>query len=192
MLVQRSGITDEEQKKRHLQKMLPGNYTHMLAIVVPATFNDTITRIQQYETELGRNSSAQGGPSQLQEWPMDIDAININAIPNKKKGKCFECRIEGHWAKDCFKKNINRASSSYKPWKKQGYQKKKSSKKPYTKDYKGKGRKWNKRIREAGIEEDPENKEDLDERELQVRGIVNNMDDDMKKHFYKALNEDFQ
>src|SRR6266568_2150566 len=139
--------------------MLPGNYTHMLAIVVPATFNDTITCIQQYETELGRNSSARGGLSQLQEWPMDVDSININTIPNKKKGKCFECGIEGHWAKDCFKKNINGASLSYKPWKRQGYQKKKLFKKPYGKDhYKNKGKKWNKRIREAGIEEDPESK----------------------------------
>ena len=124
---------------------------------------------------------------------MDVNSINISTIPNKKKGKCFECRIEGHWAKDCFKKNISGASSSSKPWKKQGYQKKKSFKKPYGKDHKGKGRKWNKRIREVGIEEDPENEEGIDERELQVRGIVSNMDDETKKHFYEALqDEDFQ
>ena len=127
---------------------------------------------------------------------MDVDRVNINAIPMKKKGKCFECRIEGHWAKDCFKKNINGASSSYKLWKGQGHQRKTPFKKSYGKDhYKSKGRKWNKRIREAGIKEDPESEdeEEINNKGLQVRGIVSNMDNETKKHFYKALKEeDFQ
>jgi len=47
--------------------------------------------------------------------PMDIDQIKMigsNTSGTKPKGACFRCRKEGHWAKDCYVKQISGTSQS--------------------------------------------------------------------------------
>jgi hypothetical protein len=122
-LIQEAGINDEEQKKSFLRQAIPPNYALMLAISRPATYDNSVAVIQQFEVELGRNtfSSQPTRMSMADPFAMDtsLDQLAINST-QKGKGsakdvQCFKCHHKGHFANDCFAKTtaegvaINRA-----------------------------------------------------------------------------------
>jgi hypothetical protein len=52
-LIREAGINDKEQKKSFLRQVIPPNYALMLAISRPATYDNSVNMIQQFEVELG-------------------------------------------------------------------------------------------------------------------------------------------
>jgi hypothetical protein len=216
-LIQESGITDEEQKKSFLRQATAPDYARFLAIKQPATYTDSLTQLQNYEVELGRNSFSFGGPSSSTSntqgpWPMDIDrisketAINFSGRPGKKdkgKGECFKCKRTGHMAKDCYAKTNVQTGAPINATSGRTNKFKRSNKSRG--NYKGKGRSKGKgkyvrgaEIRESEEEESDDQEEDQDHEETSIRYIenmrrmINEMDDGVKKMMLLALQQDFQ
>ena len=135
---------------------------------------------------------------------MDVDAIvleiaNIMGNRKGKKGKCYRCERDGHFAKECFA--TTKADGT--PIKDKGAPRpKKKGKRAFKPKGKGKGKA--KYIRAADADSDEEEEEGTDHEEESeedekdhleinaVQRIVQNMDDDTQKQFKKALKRNFR
>src|SRR6201994_3707337 len=134
---------------------------------------------------------------------MDVDAIaleiaNITGNGKGKKGKCYRCERDGHFAKECFA--TTKADGT--PIKDKGAQRPKKKGK-HTFKAKGKGKGKAKYIRAAEADSDEEVMDQEEEEESEedkkdhleinaVQRIVQNMDDDTRKQFKKALKQNFR
>src|ERR1700759_2793449 len=134
---------------------------------------------------------------------MDVDAIaleiaNITNNGKGKKGKCYRCDREGHFAKECFA--MTKADGT--PIKEKGAPRPKRKGK-CTFKARGKGKGKTRFIRAADADSDEEEMETDQEEESEcnekdqleintVQRIVQNMDDDTQKQFKKALKQNFR
>ena len=134
---------------------------------------------------------------------MDVDAIaleiaNITGNGKGKKGKCYCCEREGHFAKECFATT----KADGMPVKEKGVPRPKKKGK-CTFKAKGKGKGKTRFIRAADADSDEEEAETDQEEESEcdekdqieinaVQRIVQNMDDDTRKQFKKALKRNFR
>src|ERR1700760_762388 len=88
---------------------------------------------------------------------MAINLAEFKGKDKKKKGKCFKCNQEGHWAEDCYAKTAVATTSKGGNYKGKG---KFNSKK----NWKGKGKKcWVRSMEGEEVEEDDEDNEDQEE-----------------------------
>src|ERR1700756_4037342 len=150
---------------------------------MPATYDASVTAVLNYDTELKRGEyipshSHHRGPPLRDPWAMDVDAIaleiaNITNNEKGKKGKCYRCERDGHFAKECFA--TTKADGT--PIKEKGA--------PRPRGKKGKA----KYIRAADADSDEEvtdqeeeSEDEKDQLEINaVQRIVQNMDDDTRK-----------
>src|SRR6201994_707256 len=168
---------------------------------MPATYDASVTAVLNYDTELKRgeyipsHSHHRGAPPRY-PWAMDVDAIaleiaNITGNGKGKKGKCYCCEREGHFAKECFA--TTKADGT--PIKEKGAQRPKKKGKCAFKP-KGKGKGKTRFIRAADAETDQEEESESDEKDQleinAVQRIIQNMDDDTQKQFKKALKRNFR
>src|SRR6201995_2300831 len=170
---------------------------------MPATYDASVTAVLNYDTELKRgeyipsHSHHRGAPPR-DPWAMDVDAIgweiaNITGNGKGGKGKRYRCERDGHFAKECFA--TTKADGT--PIKEKGAPRpKKKGKRMFKAKGKWKGK--TKFIRAADADSDEEEAETDQEEESEddekdhleinaVQRIVQNMDDDTRKQFKKAL-----
>src|ERR1700759_4273737 len=162
---------------------------------MPATYDASVTAVLNYDMELKRgeyipsHSHHRGAPPR-DPWAMDVDAIaleiaNLTSNGKGKKGKCYRCDRDGHFAKECFA--TTKADGT--PIKEKGAPKPKRKGKRSFKP-KGKGKGKTKFIRSEDAESEEDEKEHLEINAVQR--IVQNMDDDTRKQFKKALKRNFR
>jgi hypothetical protein len=194
-LIQEAKIADEDQKKSFLREALPPKYQNFLAYARIDTYENSLTALAEFETELDRTPAAGGEKSSgpRNEWAMDVDRVKINQFgADKKKGPCFNCGKEGHWASNCFLKK-DKDKIKYKS--------------KYKHDRKHRGRssrfkKGKKRyIRGVNAEEDSDSDSSLDEESSdeedeevsigRLKSKIDGLDWKERKALYRSLAKDF-
>jgi hypothetical protein len=106
-LIQEAKIADKDQKKSFLREALPPKYQNFLAYARIDPYENSLKAVAEFETELDRTPYTGGEKSSgpRNKWAMDVDRVKINQFgADKKKGPCFHCGKEGHWAANCFLK----------------------------------------------------------------------------------------
>src|SRR6201994_4279223 len=139
---------------------------------MPATYDASVTEVLDYDTELRRGeynlfNGARKPPPGRDPWAMDVDFLEIGlaniGTSSNKKGKCYRCDREGHWAKECFATTKEDGSPVQQRRGKKG--KGKGTNK------KGKGKKGFKRRKPSYIrlcQEEEENEEE-EEEEIEIK-----------------------
>ena len=123
---------------------------------------------------------------------MSINSAEFKGKNKKKKGKCFKCNREGHWAEDCYAKTAVATTSKEGKYKGKGKFNNK-------KNWKGKGKKRWVRVMEGEEEvEEEEDDDDEDQEEIDInfvdnmRSTLSHMSTAQRNDFFNAMQKDFQ
>ena len=174
---------------------------------MPATYNASVTEVLDYDTELRRGeynlfNGARRPPPGRDPWAMDVDFLEIglaNIGTSSKKGKCYRCDREGHWAKECFATTKEDGSPVQQKKGRKGKGKGPNKKGKGKKGFKKRKPSYIRSCQEEGSEEEEEEGEEVEieeeeENELEINRIhqlVKNMNPEVRTQLKKALKKDF-
>jgi hypothetical protein len=182
-------------RESFLWEALPPKYQDFLAYAQIDTYENSLKAVAEFETELDRMPYAGGGKSSgpCNEWAMDVDRVKINQFgADQKKGPCFHCGKEEHWAANCFLKKDKDKTKHCSKYKRHGKHHGRSS-------HFKKGKKHY--IRGVNAEEDSdsdsssdEESSDEEDKEVSIGRLKSKIDGlDWKewKALYRSLAKDF-